>query len=120
VSRASGRSFLVAHDVPFLMHSGTYSFFGVTRCLSLMAGGGGIGPTPGHFGLEGRLAKAHAAARVRGLTPQLGGRADLLLVGTEQEDEQRLRAAVRQRGGLRLRGHDSADGEEVGSCLRIH
>ena len=39
--------------------------------------------------------------------------------GVEQEDEQRLREAVLKRGGVRLRGHDSADGEEVGTWLRI-
>ncbi|CAA9383328.1 MAG: Transposase, partial [uncultured Rubrobacteraceae bacterium] len=43
--------------------------------------------------------------------------ADLLVVGAEQEDEQGLREAVRQRGSVRLRGHDPADGEEVGTGL---
>ena len=41
------------------------------------------------------------------------------MVGTEQEDEQGLRAAVRQRGSVRLRSDDPADGEEVGPWLRI-
>ena len=74
----------------------------------------------GQGGQEGRLAKADAAARVGGFAEEVGGGADLLLAGPEQEDEQGLRALVRERGSVRLRhGHDSTDGEASGSCLRI-
>src|SRR5215217_6331378 len=45
-------------------------------------------------------------------------RADVLVVRSEQEeDEQRLREAVRQRGSVHLRSHDSADGEAPGPWL---
>src|SRR5215210_9470291 len=73
----------------------------------------------GQGGQEGRLAEAHAAARVRGSASEVGGGEDLLVAGPEQEDEQGLREAVRQRGSVRLRGHDTFDGEEVSPCLRI-
>jgi transposase len=36
-----------------------------------------------------------------------------------EEDEQRLRAALRKRRGVCLRCNDTADGEEVGMCLRF-
>ena len=36
---------------------------------------------------------------------------------SEQTDEQGLREAVRQCGGVRLRGHDPFDGKEVSPCL---
>jgi putative transposase len=52
--------------------------------------GEGLGRGVGQGGQEDRLAKADAAARVRGLTPQVGGGEDLLLAGAKQEDEQRL------------------------------
>ncbi len=38
---------------------------------------------------------------------------------SEQTDEQGLREAVHQRRSVHLRDHDSADGEAVGSWLRI-
>ena len=50
---------------------------------------------------------------------EVGGGADLLVVGAEQEDEQRLREAVRQRGSVRLRGDDPFDGEASSPWLRI-
>src|SRR5215217_3516006 len=78
-----------------------------------------MGRRMGQGGQEGRLGEADAAARVRGFTSPMGGGADLLMVGPEQTDEQGLREAVRQRGSVRVRGDDSADGEEVGSWLRI-
>jgi hypothetical protein len=49
----------------------------------------------------------------------VGGGEDVLVALSEQEDEQRLREAVLKRGSVRLRGHDSADGKEVGTSLRI-
>ena len=78
-----------------------------------------MGRGMGQGGQEGELAEAHAAARVGGFASSMGGGADLFVVGPEQEEEQGLREAVRQRGSVRLHGHDSADGEEVGPWLRI-
>src|SRR4028119_1633047 len=49
----------------------------------------------------------------------MGGGEDFLVVGPEPQDEQGLREAVRQRGSVRLRGHDPPDGEEAGSWRRI-
>jgi hypothetical protein len=43
----------------------------------------------GQGGQEGRLAKVHAAARVRGLAEEVGGGEDLLVALPEQEDELR-------------------------------
>src|SRR5918994_1548362 len=82
-------------------------------------GSADLGAGMGQGGQEGRLAKADAAARVRGFAEEVGGGADLLLAWPEQEDEQGLRALVRERGSVRLRGHDSTDGEASGSCLRL-
>ena len=42
-------------------------------------------------------AKAHAAERLSGVTPQMGSGEDLLLALSEQEDEQGLREVVRNR-----------------------
>ena len=53
------------------------------------------------------------------LAEALGGREDLFLVGTEQEDEQRLRAATRKLGSLNLRGDEPPDGEEIGPVMRV-
>jgi transposase len=79
-----------------------------------------VGQGVGQGGPKDRLAKADAAARVRGFAEEVGGGEDLLVAGPEPSDEQGLREAVRQRGGVRLRGHDSSHGEEeVGTCLRI-
>jgi hypothetical protein len=50
---------------------------------------------------------------------KVGCGADILLVRTEQTDEQGLREAVRQRRSVCLRCDDTADGETVGPCLRI-
>jgi hypothetical protein len=73
----------------------------------------------GQRGPEGRLVEAHAAERLSSVTQEVGGRANLLLVGPEQEDEQGLREAMRQCRSIRLRSHDSADGEAFGMYLRI-
>ena len=59
-----------------------------------------MGTGMGQGGQEGRLAKADAAARVRGFASQVGGGEDLLLAWPEQEDEQGLRAPVRERGSV--------------------
>src|SRR5215217_5354333 len=72
----------------------------------------GLGTAMGQGGQEDRLAEADAASAV-------GGGAHLLLVRAEQEDEQGLREALRERGGVRLRGNDTAHGEAIGTWLRI-
>src|SRR5215204_6177218 len=79
----------------------------------------GLGEGMGQGGQEDRLAEADAAARVRAPTEEVGGGEDLLLALSEQEDEQGLREAVRQRGGVRVRRDDKAYGEAPGPCLRI-
>ncbi len=38
---------------------------------------------------------------------------------SQPEDGQRLREAMRHRGGLRLRGDDAAHGEAVGPCVGV-
>src|SRR5215217_931632 len=79
----------------------------------------GLGTAMGQGGQEDRLAEADAAAGVRGSASAVGGGAHLLLVRAEQEDEQGLREALRERGGVRLRGNDTAHGEAIGTWLRI-
>ncbi len=63
-------------------------------------GSADLGAGMGQGGQEGRLAKAYAAARVGGFAEEVGGGADLLLAWPEQEDEQGLRALVRERGSV--------------------
>src|SRR5215212_4612306 len=46
-------------------------------------------------------------------------REDLLVVGAEQTDEQRLRASAGERRSLHLRGDEAPDGEAFGSLMRI-
>jgi hypothetical protein len=53
-----------------------------------------MGQGVGQGGQEGRLAKADAAARLCGSTPQVGGGANLLLARPKQDDEQGLREAL--------------------------
>src|SRR5215212_8461501 len=79
----------------------------------------GLGTGMGQGGQEDRLAKADAAAGVRGSASAVGGGAHLLLALSEQEAEQGLREAVCERGGVHLRRDDPFDGEEAGSWLRI-
>jgi putative transposase len=59
------------------------------------------------------------AERFPGAAEEVGGGAHLRVDLPQPEDGQRLREVVRHRGGLRLRGDDPADGEEVGPCLRV-
>jgi hypothetical protein len=68
----------------------------------------------GQGGPQGRLAKAYAAVRVRGIAEALGGGAHLLLALSEQKDGQGLREAVRHRRSVRLRCDDAAYGKAVG------
>src|SRR5215213_1201445 len=72
----------------------------------------------GQGGQKDRLAKADAAARIRGSAPAVGGGEDLLLALSEQEDEQGLREAMCERGGIHLRCDDPFDGEAPCPWLR--
>src|SRR5215212_606399 len=72
----------------------------------------------GQGGQKDRLAKADAAARIRGSAPAVGGGEDLLLALSEQEDEQGLREAMCERGGVHLRCDDPFDGEAPCPWLR--
>ena len=47
------------------------------------------------------------------------GGAKFLVAGPEQEDEQRLREAAGELGGVHLRGDDAPDGEAVGPLVRL-
>jgi hypothetical protein len=49
----------------------------------------------------------------------VGGRKDLLLVGAEQEAEQRLREATRERRSLHLHSDEPPDGEEIGTLVSL-
>jgi hypothetical protein len=71
----------------------------------------------GQGGQGDRLAEADAAARVGGLTPQMGGRAHVLVAGPEQEDEQGLREVVCNERSLCLRSDDASYGKAVGPCI---
>ena len=64
-------------------------------------------------------AKAHAAERLSGVTPQMGSGEDLLLALSEQDDEQGLREVVRHRRSVHLCGDGKADGKAAGSCLEF-
>ena len=65
------------------------------------------------------LAEVDAAKGLSSTSAQMGGGKDLLLALSEQEDEQGLREAGGELGGLRIRGDDALDGEASGTCLRI-
>ena len=70
---------------------------------------------------EGKMVDWQRSCRREGTWSYLAGGCgeDLLLVGAKQTDEQGLREALRQRGGVRLRGYDPFDGEAVGPWLRF-
>jgi hypothetical protein len=55
--------------------------------------------------------------RLSSVAQEVGGRANLLLALSEQEDEQGLREAVRDERSFRLRSDDASDAKAVGSCL---
>jgi hypothetical protein len=54
-----------------------------------------------------------------GAAEEVGGGAHLRVDQPQPKDGQRLREAMCERRGLRLRGDDAADGEEVGPCVGI-
>src|SRR5215212_5018529 len=74
-------------------------------------------------GQRGRGARPEDALTSEGpeaiLAAALGCGADLFLVGAEPEDEQGLRAAARERRGVRLRGDEPPDGKAFGSLMRL-
>ena len=49
----------------------------------------------------------------------MGGGAHVLVVGTEQTDEQGLRTTNRDERSVRLRSYDARDGEAFGSLMRL-
>ncbi len=54
-----------------------------------------------------------------GVAEEVGCGAHLRVDVPQPEDGQRLREAMCHRGGLCLRGDDTADGEAVGSCVGV-
>ena len=57
--------------------------------------------------------------RFPGAAEEVGGGAYLRLDLSQQEDGQRLREAVRNRRGVRLRSDDAAYAETCGSCVGV-
>jgi hypothetical protein len=94
-------------------------------CASLRSpyvgeGGEGVGRGAGQVGRGGRLAKAHAPAKLQSVTPQKGGGAYLLAVEPIPAHEQGPRAVVRHRGYVHPRSSDDTlDGEAAGPCLHF-
>src|SRR5215203_2390667 len=72
----------------------------------------------GQRGSDRRLAEAIAPRRLCGVASSVGGGANIVMDRPEQEDEQRLRAVVCERRGIRICCHDSPDDEAARSCLR--
>jgi transposase len=71
------------------------------------------------LGQVGGLAEVHATARLQSIAKEMGCGKDSLLTGTEQEDEQGLRASAGDLRGVHLRGDDAPYSEEARPCLRI-
>jgi hypothetical protein len=82
------------------------------------SGAYGMGCGMGQRGRGGGLAEAYAPRRLRGTPEEVGGRANAVMDRSEQEDEQRLREAVCERGSVGVRLHDPPHGEAARSCLR--
>src|SRR5215213_5280483 len=53
------------------------------------------------------------------LAEKMDSGAHLRMVGPEQEAEQRLREAAGERRSFHLRSHESPDGEEIGTLMRV-
>src|SRR5688572_16521969 len=73
----------------------------------------------GQRGYANRSREALRAAEVWGSASAVGGRAHVLVVGTEQTDEQGLRTTNRDERSVRLRSYDARDGEAFGSLMRL-
>jgi hypothetical protein len=86
-------------------------------------GGGSseVGQGVGQGGYEGRLAKAHATARVGGFASQVGGGAYLLVALSElrRMSKDYTRGFVLARKRSYICGHDPFDGEAPSPWLRI-
>src|SRR5215204_2822821 len=96
------------------------------RCLAPPtedgSGGGdeGMGKRVQQRGSPHRSEEASAGERTSGLSAEeMDSRADAGVVGSEQEDEQRLREAAGDRRSLHLRGDESPDGQAFGSLMRL-
>src|ERR671910_1454636 len=72
----------------------------------------------GQRGREGGLAETIAAQRLSGTSSPLGGGADAVMDRPTEEDEQRLRKALCERGSVGVRCHDSPHEEAARPCLR--
>jgi transposase len=82
-------------------------------------GGQGLGTRMGKGRHRGGLAEVDAGEGFSGLAEKVGGGAYHCVDLPQQEDGQRLREIVRNRGGLCLRGDDAADGEAIGPCVGV-
>src|SRR4028118_685598 len=73
----------------------------------------------GQRGCSDRSREALRAAEVWGSASAVGGGTHVLVVGTEQTDEQGLRTTNRDERSVRLRSYDARDGEAFGSLMRL-
>jgi transposase len=78
-----------------------------------------VGERVGQGGSSHRPREALRAAEVRRSASAMGGRAYLLVVGTEPSYEQGLRALGCHERDVRLRGDEPLDGEAFGSRMRL-
>ena len=71
-------------------------------------------------GSSRRQREVHARKRSQDvLAQEMGSGENILMVGAEQEDEQRLRASAGELGSLHLRGDEPLDGKEIGPLMRV-
>ena len=78
----------------------------------------GVGEGVGQRGRGRRLAETIAPQRLSGAASSVGGGADDRLDRPEQEDEQRLREVMCERGSVGVCCHDSPHDEAARPCLR--
>ena len=79
-----------------------------------------VGEGVGQRGSGHRHEEVHARERPQALPAEEMDRGEnFFLAFSEQEDEQRLRAAAGERGSLHLRGDEPPYGEEIGSLMRV-
>src|SRR5215217_1655498 len=78
-----------------------------------------MGERMGQTGGSDRSREALRAAEVRGSASAVGGRAHLLLVGSEPPYEQGLRAFGCHERSVHLRCDESLDGETFSSLMRL-
>ncbi len=67
----------------------------------------------------GRGSRSSCPSRASGVAEAMGGRADVLVDRPEPQDEQGLRASVRDQRGVHLLGDGATNGEEIGSLMRL-